>query len=689
MVLSGQIAAAQTESGTEAERAVAESETVRLGDVGTGTLLLRTPHAGRYLPAPTVATDVQMRISGMVARVRVSQRFENPGNSWAEGVYVFPLPETAAVDRMRMRIGERIVEGRIQERGQARKTYDKAKQSGRRAALIEQERPNIFTTSVANIGPDDAIRVEIEYQQSLSYRRGEFSLRFPMVVAPRYIPGRPVLRRESLGGFQHTGWSADTDRVADASRITPPVRHPAEGSINPVTLTINLEAGFPLARIDSPSHAIQVGEDGTGQAEIRFVNEAEPADRDFVLTWAPEIGNAPRAALFTEDVAGDTYAMLMVMPPKAPPTRALLRREVIFVIDTSGSMGGASIRQAKRALKLAIDRLRDGDRFNVIEFNSSTRLLFRSPRPASYLSREQATHWVAALDAGGGTEMRSALEAALNRDSESRGVRQVVFLTDGAVGNEDELFKIIHRGLGGSRLFTVGIGSAPNSHFMRRAATFGRGTFTYIGSVSEVGERMAALFEKLEAPVMRSIEVRWPEIAEVVEVLPARLPDLYAGEPLVVTARLPRTVGEVEVEGIRASEAWRIRMPLTGGRDQAGVGVLFGRNKIASLMQGVTRGADPGAVRQAVIEVALEHHLVSKYTSLVAVDVTPAKPEESDLATGAVPTNLPDGWEFEKVFGPAPATATPAAMHFLAGALLTVLGLIAMAGGRPRWRRRG
>jgi Ca-activated chloride channel family protein len=688
LTIAAQTASAEIQLQGAANGAPTDAALVRPGEVGAGSLLLRTLQPGRYLPAPTVATDVQMRISGMVARVRVSQQFENPGDTWMEGIYVFPLPESAAVDRMRMRIGERVVEGRIEERERAKRVYQEAKQSGRRAALVEQERPNIFTTSVANIGPDDSIRVEIEYQQTLRYADGEFRLRFPMVVAPRYIPGQTVVHEESLSAFKGSGWSPDTDQVADASRITPPVLHPGEGAINPVTLAIELDAGFPLARIQSPSHAIAVEDDGAGNASIGFVNVNEPADRDFVLAWSPQAGDAPRAALFTEELGGETYALLMVMPPEAPAARATLRREVVFVIDTSGSMGGASIRQAKRALGFAIERLRDGDRFNVIEFNSNTRLLYPAPRPASYLSREQALRWVAALGAGGGTEMRSALEAALGNGLAARGVRQVVFLTDGSVGNEDALFSIIQQRLGESRLFTIGIGSAPNSHFMRRAASFGRGSFTYIGSVDEVGEKMENLFQKLESPVMQGIQVRWPEDSGGVEVFPARLPDLYVGDPLVITARLPRGGRQVEIQGTRVAESWRARIPLDGGRNQAGVAALFARNKIASLMQGKTRGANQDAVRQAVIEVALEHRLVSRYTSLVAVDVTPARPAGVDAPTRALRVNLPSGWEYEKVFGTAPATATPAGLHLLAGTLLTALGLLLGNLGRPPWRRR-
>jgi Ca-activated chloride channel family protein len=675
-------------SETNGQDALPVTESVGLEDVGAGNLLLKTPQPGRYVPAPTVATDVHMRITGMIARVRVTQRFENPSDEWVEGVYVFPLPEGAAVDRLRMRIGERIIEGRIKERAEAKRIYEKAKQSGKRAALTSQERPNIFTNSVANIGPKDAISVEIEYQESLRYRSGRFSVRFPMVVAPRYIPGKPLRTEVSVARFDGTGWAPDTDQVADASRITPPVLPPSKGSVNPVTMRIDLDAGFPLARLESESHRIDIEDQKDGSASIRFANTSAPADRDFVLSWSPRAGDAPRAALFTEAHEDQTYALFMVLPPDAPAQQAILRREIVFVIDTSGSMGGASIRQAKRALALAIERLRDGDRFNVIEFNSATRLLFDKPRPATLMSKRRALQYVASLDAGGGTEMMPALKAALARGDENRQVRQVVFLTDGSVGNEAALFKVIHENLGATRLFTVGIGSAPNSHFMNKAAQFGRGTFTYIGAVAEVGEKMHGLFSSLESPVMQNLDIRWPEGMKDIEIFPARLPDLYGGDPLIISARLPKTGGHVDIDGRRANEQWHTRLTLEGGREHAGIGALWARKKIASLMGSVTEGADRAAVKKAVLEVALGHHLVSKYTSLVAVDVTPVRPAQAGVTKRAVLTNLPAGWQYEKVFANLPRTATPATLHLLAGALFVLVGLLWSTATGSRWPRR-
>ncbi|MCQ3923437.1 MAG: marine proteobacterial sortase target protein [Rhodocyclaceae bacterium] len=466
-------------------------------EVQQGTLLLKSE--GATLAVPAVATEAEIRVSGIVARAVVRQTYRNPYDTWFEGLYVFPLPENAAVDHLRMKVGDRIIEGDIQERQAARAQYEQAKSSGRRAALVEQERPNIFTTSVANIPPRGEIVVEIEYQQTLRYDSGSFSLRFPMVVGPRYIPGAPA---EGQGAG--TGWAQNTDQVPDAARITPPVLDPAKHApTNPVRLKVVLDAGVPLARVDSPYHAIVQRETEGGGRVIELAEGSVPANQDFELTWTPAASHAPQAALFTEQLGDKRYALLMVMPPAKEVAAARLPREVVFVIDTSGSMSGSSIAQAREALELAIARLSERDSFNVIEFNSYAKALYDDARPATAANRDNAVRWVRRLQAQGGTEMALALNLALNGRENPGRVRQVIFLTDGAVGNEDGLFKLIKDKLGDSRLFTVGIGSAPNSHFMGKAAQTGRGTFTYIGRIEEVKEKMGQLFAKIESPVLK------------------------------------------------------------------------------------------------------------------------------------------------------------------------------------------
>jgi Ca-activated chloride channel homolog len=632
-----------------------------------GSLLIHTHVAGRPEEVPAVRTDVRIRVTGPIARVAVTQEFLNPTAEWLEGVYVFPLPEGAAVDAMRLKVGERVIEGQIREREEARQRYQQARESGKKASLLEQERPNIFTMSVANLGPGETAVVDIEYQEVVRYDQGEFRLRFPMVVGPRYIPGS-----DPVAGAPGTGWGTDTTAVPDAQRITPPVRHPAEGAVSPVRLTVELDAGFPLKRLVSAYHPIVTTPVSKTGHSIALTDAAVPADRDFELVWAPDPGKQPAAAVFTEWHGGQPYALVMLMPPA--PTDGVgsrLPREVIFIIDTSGSMAGASIQQARLALDEALAALAPGDRFNVIQFNSRTERLFPAPVPAGRAEVERARRWVQGLQANGGTEMLPALRAALEGDAEAAGVRQVVFVTDGLVGNENQLFAYLSQSLARSRLFTVGIGAAPNGHFMTKAAQFGRGTYTYIGSPGEVGEKMGALFRKLEHPVLGDVAVDWG--SETVETWPARVPDLYLGEPVVLLARLGATPGsELTVSGRRDTEPWEARLRVEAGPDETGIHKLWARKKIAGLMDRLREGADRGEVRSAVVAVALQHHLVSAYTSLVAVDLTPSRPAGTPSGTANVPVALPAGMVHEKIFGGLPNGATP-------GPLYLALGLASLA----------
>jgi len=644
--------------------------TVGLGDVGLGSLLFSTDTPGRYVPAPVQSTEVEIAVRGLVVEAMVRQSFKNPGDAWLEGVYVFPLPQNAAVHAMRLEIGERVIEGQIKEREAARKVYQQAKKEGRKASLVEQERPNVFTTSVANIGPGENVSVRIAYQQILDYDSGRFELRFPMVVGLRFIPGSAIMTKASTG----TGWAFDTDQVEDASRVTPPVLHPDQGVVNPVRLEVSLDAGMPLERLNCPSHQAQIEKSAENVHTILV--DGVPADRDFVLEWTPARGSEPRAAVFTEELDGAYYVLAMLIPPDDSFTETVrLPREVIFVIDTSGSMGGTSIIQARDALKLALEQLTPEDHFNIIEFDSNFTKLHRESVPAMPAAIEGARQWVAGLRADGGTEIMGPLLAALKDTEEHTPLRQVVFITDGCVGNEDALFQAINRELGRSRLFTIGIGSAPNSHFMERAASFGRGDFTHIGTPSEVSLRMGEFFAKLENPVLADIELQWPD--PDAETWPERVPDLYAGRPVVVTARLGTIHGELVATGVRASESWEARTVLSVEAERAGVNRLWAQRKIASIMDQRARGVPEDEVRPQVVELALDHDMVSKYTSLVAVDVTPTRPVDEKMRTGAVPANLPAGWKYEKVFGSLPQGGTASRFYLLTALLAIALGLLA------------
>jgi Ca-activated chloride channel homolog len=632
----------------------------------SGGLLFRMQHG--YVVATKLNTDINIEVSGLVARVSVKQAFRNSGQQWVEGVYIFPLPENAAVDRMRLHIGERFIEGEIREKEQAKKEYDKAKKAGKKASLVNQQRANLFTTAIANIAPGETVIVEIEYQQVLHYDEGVFSLRFPMTTTPRYIPGVPT------GDRKGSGWAADTTQVQDASLITPPFV--VRSDSHKVRLQASINAGMALDFVGSRYHPVTVSKNGASY-QLTFADANVPIDHDLELTWRPTALSAPRALLFSEDRDSQTHLLLMLMPPDDVNAPVIdVPRELILVIDTSGSMHGTSIEQARKAVLLALAGLQPSDRFNVIQFNSVTHALFPNSVDASPDRLHRAEAYVRSLQANGGTEMRAALEKALRSDFDDNFLRQVIFVTDGSVGNEEALFQLIDAELGAARLFTVGIGSAPNGWFMSKAAEAGRGTYTFISALHEVNEKMARLFRKLERPQVTNIDIQWP-VGIVAEAYPATVPDLYSGEPVVVKARLERkpVAGDkVAISGDTVTGTWRVAMALDAEIDSAGIAALWARARIAELENRRRRGEDVEQIRSEIVATAIEHHLVSKYTSLIAVDKTPVRPSFEAMGKDQVPNLLPHGQSQQAILGFA-ATATSAPLSRMLGAFFLVLAM--------------
>ena len=656
----------------------------RLEDLASGQMLLATQQPGRYTPAILQASKVHFDISGMIATVVLEQSFRNDSDRALEGVYAFPLPDNAAVRYMEMRIGERRIVGKVRERAEARKIYAEAKTAGKKASLVEQQRPNLFTNRVASIGAGESITVQLEYVQEVTFANGEFSLRFPTTITPRYMPGlplAPVGDREEPAALvvnPYLGWARPTDQVPDADAVSA-LQFPQEGDerapLNPLEVTARLDMGMPLARVEAPYHDIALAR-RAGVYSICLANGVTEMDRDFVLTWQPVSGATPSAALFTQEVEGEYYGLLMVLPPAPERAGPPPARELIFVVDTSGSMGGVAIEQARRSVSRALQELRPGDRFNIIEFNSVHRALYRQPVPATDHYVQRAQEFVRLLQATGGTEMLPALRAALEpgQDAdelvEQLPLRQVIFITDGAVGNEVALFEEISARLGNSRLFTVGIGSAPNSWFMREAARFGRGSYTHIGALEEVGEKMAALFGQLSQPAVLDLEVAWPA---PVEAWPERLPDLYLGQPLLVAvnfgAQPPQ--GEVLLSGDIGGQPWRqaIQLSATGADPQAGprhegVASLWARRKIGGLLDQKIYGRSDAAVRADVVPIALRHQLLSPYTSFVAVEEVVSLPPGERAASVPVPNTRPLGQAPQTFAYPRTATTGPARLWF-------------------------
>jgi Ca-activated chloride channel family protein len=385
---------------------------------------------------------------------------------------------------------------------------------------------------------------------------------------------------------------------------------------------------------------------------IRLDNHVTPADRDFELTWTPAATDAPSVGLFREHVGDADYVLALVTPPLADAQKPALPREIVFVIDNSGSMGGTSITQAKASLLYALGRLKPQDRFNVIRFDHTMEAVFRDTVAADVANISRARSFVSSIEASGGTEMVPPMKAALTdrRGETSQYLRQVVFLTDGEIGNEQELFDTIAAMRGRSRVFMVGIGSSPNTFLMTRAAEIGRGTFTHIGSVDQVQERMQELIAKLESPAVTGLTANYSGGA--IDATPAPLPDLYRGEPVVIAARLGAPDGMLEIKGMIGDRPWTVTLPVAKAAEGVGLSKLWARRKItdAEMAARLDRATKDESDKR-ILALALEHHLVSRLTSLVAVDATPSRPEGARLTRAEVPLNLPAGWDFDKVFG--------------------------------------
>lgn len=667
--------------------------------IRSGTLELTSNETAERLPAVRLGTDLDVTVTGPLARVRVTQAFRNTSPAWMAATYHYPLPPDAAVDDLTMVVGQKVIVGEIQPQGKARELYEAAKADGRKAGLVSQQRPNLFTNRVANIGPGETVLVSIEFQMPIRQAERRYSLRLPLVAGPRYQAG-------GSGSGKTPG--SNSGPVSES-----PVLNPALGErINPVSVRVDLRPGFVPAGVESPHHDVVV--EGAGnRRRIRLADGEVPADRDFVLHWqVPE--QEPSVALFRQRVDDEDYVMATITPPSTLPDTPPVPRELVFVIDNSGSMGGESMRQARASLVKALDTLAPGDRFNAIRFNDTTTRLFETGVAATPANLAIARRYARSLEAGGGTQMLSAVEAALSTavEDESR-LRQVIFLTDGAISNEAEILAMVGRHAGTTRLFPVGIGSAPNSYLMTRMASLGRGSFTYISRPAEVEAGMTSLLERLRRPVLTDLTVETSDAG--LRLTPDALPDVHAGEPVVLLGRADELTGTLTLRGRRGDQPWQATMKLAHAQPSTAVAKRWARRRIEAIEADRLLGQLDTAAADARTEaLGMRFGIVTRQTSLVAVDDTPSRPDGAPLTESDLPINLPSGWDFEGLFGrdrqeftapdggtqlagidgarttiPLPQTAMNFAGPLRTGLLLTLLALAGLALTRRRGRPEG
>lgn len=605
----------------------------------TGTLMLRGQGIADTMPAVRLGTDMDVTVTGQTARVRVVQAFRNTSDKWMEASYLYPLPQDGAVDSLKMVVGQRVIVGHIEPREKARATYEAAKASGRKAGLVEQQRPNMFTTMVANVGPGETVMIAIEYQAPVSLANGTFSLRLPLVVGPRYTP-------------PHTLGSAAA--VADANAVTAaPVLDPKLGDkLNPTSISVRLAPGFDVANLISRYHRVNIA----GPLDNRTIklDGSVPANRDFVLEWRSASAD-PTLGLFTQHTANGDYVMASVTPPADTSGLPTPPREMVFVIDNSGSMGGESMDEAKASLLHALGTLRPQDHFNVIRFDDTMTRLFDHSVAATPDQVDLARRFAGSLEAQGGTEMLPALKAALADAATGGGddpsiLRQIVFLTDGEISNEREMVAAIGADGGRSHVFMVGIGSAPNDYLMERMSTTGGGIYTHIGAPGEVAAKMMPLLDVLSHPAVRNLSVRVE--GGTLDLSPSRLPDVYAGRPLVLVGRTDQLAGTLTVSGTIGGKPWERRVDLAGALPSPAVEKLWARSRISDVEADRALGKLEDAQADAEVErIGMESAIVTSRTSLVAVDETPSRPAGARLTREELPINLPAGWDFDGLFG--------------------------------------
>ncbi len=657
--------------------------------IGGGELQILGAEGQPVGACPLKHTDVEADVVGFVARVTVKQTFHNPLDRKIEAIYIFPLPPDAAVDDMVMTVGDRRIVGQIKPREEAREIYEAAKAAGHVASLLDQERPNIFTQSVANIEPGVEVIIEISYVETLKYEDGLFEWVFPMVVGPRYIPGRPtstvppvtpehqgkvneldktgapevpVGQRSSLPSqgssspSQGTGWSPDTDQVPDASRVTPPVVKPGYRAGHDISVAVHLDAGTELYDLKSELHEVDIAADGLARATVTLKNVTEIPNKDFILHYrlaTTEIGDA---FLVHADERG-TYFTLVLQPPERVVPRDIVPREIIFVLDTSGSMSGFPIEKAKKVMALAIDAMGSEDTFNLITFAGSTSILWGEPRPNTPENRADAQAFLTTHRGGGGTEMMTAINAALAPAKEFDGIRVVCFMTDGYVGNEFAIIDAVKKNAGTTRVFSFGIGNAVNRFLLDGMAHAGRGEVEYVTLAGQGDEAAQRFHERILAPVLTDIEIDWGDLP-VADIYPAYIPDLFSAKPLMIHGRLTGPAeGTITLHGITGAGpfGWQITVdPPKAPQDHNALVSLWARAKVKDLMHrdlgALQSGTFPDDLRAQITALGVEFRLITQFTSFVAV-------EEMTVTVGGepttitVPVEMPDGVSYEGVFG--------------------------------------
>ncbi len=666
LLLSGSLAGISAAKAEDEKSAAKDADPdAVIKDVTQGALRIVKDDGG-VVECPLKHTDVKADIAGFIARVRVTQTFANPTDEKIEAVYVFPLPHESAVDDMTMVIGDRKIVGLIKRRDEARRVYEEALAAGQTAALLEQERPNIFTQSVGNIEPGQEVKIEISYVDVLKYDVGTYEFHFPVVVGPRYNPGYPTggsqPKPQELQG-KVSPPQPNTSRVPDASRINPPVLKPGFRNGHDISLSVSLDAGVPIQDLKSANHETKIERDGDRRATVVLSAADSIPNKDFILRYGV-VGKKPEMALLahTGDYTdakrlGNGYFMLMIQPKEDDKLKKSPPREIVFLVDVSGSMSGGPTAKVRETMDHMLKLCRPIDTVQVITFAGSAQQLFERPVPVNEDNIKTALNFTRGLRGGGGTEMLKGIKRAIDQPIDKERLRVVVMLSDGYIGNEAEIVEHVGKNCGDQiRFWAIGIGQAPNMFLIDGVARQGGGMGKKLGLNDDSESLSLEVISRIQRAQLAKIKIDWGDL-QVAETYPARIPELWAGAPVVVFGRYADGgTTEISISGTVEGDDVRWPLEVTVPKQQPANDVLakvWARKKIEDLMHQTYYQGSP-AVEEMVTALALDYRLMSQYTSFVAVDEkdagkleTPARPPRRML----VPVPLPEGTRWEGFFG--------------------------------------
>jgi Ca-activated chloride channel family protein len=622
-----------------------------------GELQILRPDGKLSGACPLKHTDVVSNVAGFLGRTKVKQTFHNPLNDKIEAIYVFPLPSDAAVDEMVMTVGDRRIVGQVKPREEARQVYEQAKAAGHVASLLDQERPNIFTQSVANVEPGAQVVIEISYVETLKYEDGWYEFSFPMVVGPRYMPG-------TSAGKQGEGFAPDTTQVPDASKISPVPVKPGTRAGHDISLTLNIDAGMEIQQFECRSHPVVENRPAAGKLSVALKNEQTIPNKDFILRYRTATDRVADALLTHRDARGGFFT-LVLQPPQKVTRQQAVGRELIFVLDTSGSMQGFPITQAKFVMSRAIDQMGPQDTFNLITFTGDTNILWDEPRPNTEKNREEAQQFLETRKGSGGTEMMKAIDAALvktkrpNPVGNAEPIRIVCFMTDGYVGNDMAIIDAVKKNAGTTRVFSFGIGSSVNRFLIDGMALAGRGESEVVTLEGKAQEAADRFYKRIDAPVLTDVAIDFGDLA-VADVYPKLVPDLFSDRPVLVHGRLNGEVKpgtKITLRGNTVTGPFERKVEVKPAAADASHGALpslWARSKVSDLMMrdfaALQSGSFPDELKKQVVALGTEFRLMTQFTSFVAV-------EELTVTKGgvaqkiAVPVEMPEGVSYEGVFG--------------------------------------